>query len=95
MKLYKSVYSQVKGWWLIPFEYRHDPVPYTGGGYNYNYFRRMRTTQELRYLCDEDHYKYSRKRRKNLPNSWDDLYRKDYDDKSWKRHRRTQYKVKG
>lgn len=30
----------------------------------------------------------------NLPNSWDDIARSDYTNRSWKRHRKTQYKPK-
>ena len=53
-------------------------------------FRHPRTTQERR-LYDKE---YGRKRRgpSHLPNTYDDLIRKDIEDRSWKRHRRTQYK---
>jgi hypothetical protein len=58
----------------------------------YRYFRHPRTTQERRKYDKQ----YGRKRRspRNLPNTYDDLIRRDRDDKSWKRHRRTQYKMK-
>ncbi len=30
-----------------------------------------------------------------LPTAWDDQWRSDIEDRSWKRHRKTQYKAKG
>ena len=59
------------------------------------------TTQELRYSCqldreneDSDHYKYTRgkRRKKTLPNSWDDKRCGSWDlRKSWKEKRGKQY----
>jgi hypothetical protein len=36
-------------------------------------YRRPRTTQERRYNCDEDHTDFVRGKRRNIPNSWDDM----------------------
>jgi hypothetical protein len=59
------------------------------------------TTQELRYSCqldreneDSDHYKYTRgkRRKKTLPNSYDDKRCSSWDlRKSWKEKRKKQY----
>lgn len=63
--------------------------------------RSIKTTQELRYSCklnreneDSDHSKYVRGKRKkcNLPNSWDDIPCGSWDmRKSWKEKRTKQY----
>ena len=61
-------------------------------------FRNPKTKQELSYLSfsinDPDvifnNVKYRHKRYK-LPTSYDDIVRQDIYDRSWKRHRRTQY----
>ena len=51
----------------------------------------LRTTRERR-LYDKE---YGRKKRgpHRLPNKWDDPTRSDIEDRSWKRHRKTQYKI--
>ena len=66
------------------------------------WLRIPRTTQERRAngkrsnYINVDGYKIKTRARRsqcNLPCHWDDLIRKDEDDRTWKRHRRTQYKV--
>lgn len=63
--------------------------------------RRMKTTQELRELrgSDTDHREdydipLIRRKRKNIPTWYDDRGRSDYGHRSWKRHRKTQWKPK-
>lgn len=59
-------------------------------------FRKVRTTNERRQYDDWDGLIYIRPRRRHrsLVNSYDDISRGDYGHKCWKRHRRTQYKIK-
>ncbi len=54
------------------------------------YLRYPKTTQERR-LWDEE---YGRAKRSphNLVNAWDDIGRSDATHRSWKRHRKTQWK---
>ena len=95
----------VRYWWRRKqscFRYRCDPVPYVrnytaGSGIPY---RRMRTTQERRMsILDEEEVFHgvkvrARRNKRNLADSWWDFYRSDFRNKSWKRHRKTQYRVK-
>lgn len=63
-----------------------------GGGYGY--YRAIRTTQEIRMQDawkDVEHAPPVRRRRE-LPNSWDDISRSDWRIRSWKRHRSHQWK---
>lgn len=54
-------------------------------------FRRMKTTQERRANQGEDG-KYVRPKRKNIPNSYDDIFSRVQ--RSWKENRKTKYKVR-
>ena len=70
----------------IEYEFRRDPVPWTG--YNHaggNYYRRIRTTQERRWslACDPKFVRGTRNIR-HLPNSWDDITNFSRYHKSWK-----------
>jgi hypothetical protein len=56
------------------------------------WLRNPRTTQERR--ANQDWPVRGRRLPNRLPEAWDDVPRRDADDRSWKRHRRTQYKVK-
>lgn len=60
--------------------------------------RRPRTTQELRRNSDREEAKYSRgrRRKKRLPNAWDDLMNSRWKLRhpSWKLLRRKQYKAR-
>jgi len=75
-------------------EYGSYDVPWPGTKRWYRYgcylLRHPKTTQERRSYDKE----YGRKRRSpsRLPHTWDDIPRRDRDDRSWKRHRKTQYK---
>jgi len=73
----------------IPFEWRKDPVPYSGKKYNSwnfgNVYRRPRTTNEKRWNCGYDEFVRGRRKPHALPNAWDDVVRSDfYCSKSWK-----------
>ena len=90
---------------LWDYEYRCDPVPnihcFRGGN---SYFRSIKTFGERREntFCnksDEDARFYgvrARARRcgHNLPEPWDDIGRSDWGHRSWKRHRKTQYRTR-
>ena len=56
-------------------------------------YRHIRTTQERRIGCDEEHYKYSRPNRhtNRLPEAYDDIVIHN-DDKSWKSERQSQFR---
>lgn len=56
-----------------------------------SYYRHIRTTQERR--ASQDGWGRPCRNLHNLPNFWDDIVR-DSPQRSWKKHRRTQYKVK-
>lgn len=64
---------------------------------SYRWFRQPRTTQERRWAKAWDDEEFAPKTRcsrnfRNLPNAWDDYTRRDADDRSWKRHRKHQWK---
>ena len=85
------------------YEYRCDPVPhircFRGGN---SYYRSVGTFNERREndFCndyDEDARFYGVRARAartsgNLPEPWDDIGRSDWGHRSWKRHRRTQWR---
>lgn len=66
------------------------------------WYRAIRTTNERRHvdgyevdrLEEEYDVPTTRGRRKHLPSSWDDISRSDYGIRSWKKHRKTQWKTK-
>lgn len=71
------------------YDFRYDPVPYTGKRGGGNLFRHPHTTHERRY--GHAHGKYVRPKRRPhyLPNSWDDIYRSGaYHNKSWKNQKK-------
>lgn len=61
---------------------------YSGG-----FYRHPKTTQERR-LYDEE-YGRSRRSTSRLIDAWDDTPRSDWRERSWKKHRRHQWKPKG
>ena len=74
-------------------EFRFDPIPGTRGGRRcYCWWRRMKTTQEIRMNQDVEHKLYTRGKRRNLPEHWDDVHR--CVQRSWKTQNknRNQYK---
>lgn len=105
--LYKEVfYTDSHGfdyevsWWginrkeqKIRCRFRFDPVPCTGTHwYHGNYYRHMKTYQERR--SNYAYEGYTRGKRRNLPEPWDDWGRSDYKHNSWKKctKRKRQYK---
>ncbi len=81
-----------KGSW----EFRKDPVPGTGNGRWHSYWRHPKTTQERKITCSCND-RYTRGKRRNLPNTWDDIRRSDILVKhSWKKlKKRKQWMKKG
>ena len=72
----------------ITYRYRVDPVPYTSASlYHFHGLRHPKTTQEKKLLCDADISTYTRGKKKHLPSAYDDLWRSDISDKSWKRQK--------
>ena len=59
---------------------------------NGHYHRRISTTQERR--ANQDGMCRPSRKPHRLPNAYDDIVRKDIDDRSWKRYRDHQWKVK-
>ena len=65
------------------------------------WLRDINTTQERREwfayideLAEYPHLIRHRRSMKELPSAWDDIPRNDLQDRSWKRHRKTQYRQK-
>jgi len=54
--------------------------------------RYPRTAQESREVITDVDFSVKARKRK-LPNCWDDKPRGDHDHRSWKRHRRNQWKA--
>ena len=67
--------------------FRNGPVPCTGKRNKYHCFRHIKTTQEKRISLG--YIEYTRGKRRNLPSSWEDIYRSDIQDKcSWKKQKK-------
>ena len=56
-----------------------------------HFLRHPKTTQERR--ASLSGYGRSKRIFSNLPSAWDDLWRKDCEDRRWKRSRKTQYQM--
>lgn len=70
---------------VVKCRFRIDPIPGTGKYHPYKgYLRRIRTTQERRMSFAYPEYTRGKRNFRNLPNSWDDYYRSDINNKSWK-----------
>jgi len=79
------------------FIYRKTPVPYTRKrrGHKGCFYRRPKTTQEKRWGYVDMEFIRGGRRPHNLPDSWEDIPRSDIRiKKSWKKYRKTQYKVR-
>ena len=75
--------------------YRQNPVPHTGkNSWSFgHYYRRPKTTQEMRWAIAHEKYVRGRRSKRHLPSSWDDVPRSDIRErKNWKRNRKTQWK---
>jgi len=74
------------------------PVPLTGKLGRYCYRRRPKTLNIIKDALsgrDEDEIEFNvinRRAKRRITTSWDDRGRSDWRDRSWKRHRKTQYK---
>ena len=55
-------------------------------------FRSPRTHNENRQNSDPEYSDLVRSKRKNIVTAWDDVHRSDIGNRSWKRHRTTQWK---
>ena len=65
--------------------FRIDPIPRSGKWHRYKtYLRNMRTTQERRMSFSHPRYTRAKRNKRNLPDSYDDYYRSDISNKSWK-----------
>lgn len=101
MKEYVRIYRASSKYERVCYEYRKEPVPRTGNHRGYpRYWRKPRTTQERQasYLTEEETYYgiqvRGRRKAHTLANAYDDVVRSDYSERSWKKQRQTQYKVK-
>jgi hypothetical protein len=76
------------------FKYRFDPVPYAGKRIRSHLFRKMRTTQELKWNEAYSEYVRSKRKKNYLTNAWDDIII-DRNDRSWKSStkRKKQWKI--
>lgn len=80
------------------------PVAGLNKSYYSKMFRKPKTIQERRFNSSNEDFEYegktikikmrSRRSAKNLPNSWDDIYRSDHKIVSWKKYRKQQWKDK-
>lgn len=68
--------------------FRCAPVPHTRHYGHSSYYRRMRTTQELRRNCWEPKFARGKRRKKYLSNAWDDLPKSRRARYSWKNQRK-------
>lgn len=73
--------------WYTPIKcrFRIDPVPGRGKRIPYKvYYRKIRTTQERRMSLVYPEYTRVKRNMRNLPTTWDDIYRNDSFNKCWK-----------
>ena len=56
------------------------------------FLRSPRTQNERKANSDPQYSGFVRAGRRNLPSSWDDIARGDTTERSWKRHRTTQWR---
>ncbi len=103
MPEYKYQEKMQTWWWgrgeCRVFRYRFGPVPgITRSRRYFTGYRWPKTFQEIRsgYIADEDDSLSAAQIEKltkvrDLPTVRDDVLRKDWRDKSWKRHRKTQH----
>lgn len=102
MKYKEKYYVNRWGWTPLNIEsrvyelrFRYDPVP-RGIGHRMRggIYRKIRTTQERRWSIAHKEYVRGRRSSHMIPDYWDDIIRKDYRDRSWKKctKRKHQYK---
>lgn len=84
-------------WYYRRFEFWNGdgPVPRTGKHRGGHYFRRLSTAgarRQAQCVDVEEPAPRAARNKSNIPNSWDDYAVAAREDRSWKRHRRTQWK---
>lgn len=93
----KSVKPERKYWSRLDrsknyLGFRNGPVPFIGKrGYG-KYYRHPKTKQAIVESVYDKKYIRKKRGRRQLPTSWDDVCRSDYNNRSWKKFRKTQYK---
>lgn len=88
-------HSLRSSYWVNPFWDGQGPVPGTSKRRRGHYFREISTTPARRLAQRVDRAEPAPRAKRNaanLPSSWDDLGIAAREDRSWKRHRRTQWK---
>lgn len=78
--IFKDLYSYRIHY--IPVRFRYDPVPGVTKRGHFVLFRGIRTTQERRWNIP--HKKYTRGKRRHLPDAWYEIRRSNYGLYSWK-----------
>jgi hypothetical protein len=93
--------------WIYRKSYGRKYIPHTWNGFGpvpgigkrglySNYFRLLRTAglrRDAQFIEGSDEPRIRAKRNSsNLRTTWDDVYRSDWNTKSWKNHRKTQWK---
>ena len=67
------------------FEYRKDPVPFTGKTrWSFKNHKMPRTTQERRQSLEFPEFVRTKRNYVHLPNAWDDVFRGRHPNKNWK-----------
>jgi len=73
------------------FDYRYDPVPFTGKkrGKFKNWYKIPKVTQEKKWSFAYKEYVRGKRKKHNLPNPWDDYQRSDIRErKNWKHYKK-------
>lgn len=68
--------------WRGPFHYRVDPVPGTGHCKYYHFYRRIKTSNEIKQNSIPEYKNFVRPNRRRLPTAWDNICRSTQ--KGWK-----------
>lgn len=70
------------------YPYRSMPIPYTGHKrYRYIGFRRINKSKVLKYEI-EAYPEFARMKRKQVRDTWDDVWRSNVTNKSWKNQKK-------
>jgi hypothetical protein len=82
-KFVVKIFNRNVRWFEHEYIFRFDPVPLvTHNTVGHRMYRRPQTTQERRYNIA--HKKYTRGKRRNIPQAWDDIYFSCAYPKGWK-----------
>lgn len=85
---YREVYLKLYKCRHLKIGFRSSPVPRTGRYGHSHYYRRMKTTQELRRNCWELEFSRGKRRKKYLPDPWDDIPKARRGRYSWKNQKK-------